>query len=242
MCGQQVDDDADDDDDDGGKASNISTWNSENILHHQPYPGEKTADILLLLDCFPPEPPGELKLHQSTQSSRNLLVATMPHRSNTVSSFFWVFFYYFFFLSSLCPASRCRSLSDALMLGLLTEHNASNPLLIRLSSSRSPSPLPRSSFLISSLLPLNLLVFSRISPPFHTVTEGWKKNNTSIRKKKFACIFRTFQIHLLLIFFYMPFLNMLFLIIAKQMILQGFSYFPIFFCLEWTKTIKRRPD
>lgn len=37
--GQQVNDDADDDDDDGGKASNISTWNSENILHHQPYPG-----------------------------------------------------------------------------------------------------------------------------------------------------------------------------------------------------------
>lgn len=145
---------------------------------------------------------------------------------------FLFFFGLFFFLSSLCPASRCRSLSDALMLGLLPEHNASNPLLIRLSSSRSPSPLPRSSFLISSLLPLNLLVFSRISPPFHTVTEGWKKNNTSIQKKNFACIFRTFQIHLLLIFFYMPFLNMLFLIIAKQMILQGFSYFPIFFCLE----------
>lgn len=100
---------------------------------------------------------------------------------------FFVFLYFFFFFIN--PLSLCRSLSDALMLGLLTEHNGSNPLLIRLSSSPSPSPLPRSSFLISSLLPLNLLVFPRISPPFHTVTEGWKKKNTSIPKKKCSCIF-----------------------------------------------------
>lgn len=190
--------------------------------------GLKRPDILLPLDCFPPEPPGELELRQSTQSSRNLLVATMPHRSNTVSSVFCFFVLFFFFIN---PLSLCRSLSDALMLGLLTEHNGSNPLLIRLSSSPSPSPLPRSSFLISSLLPLNLLVFPRISPPFHTVTEGWKKKNTSIPKKKCSCIFSLSDSPSPLLFssffFCMPFLNMLFLIIAKPMILQGFSYFPV---------------
>lgn len=155
----------------------------------------------------------------------------MPHRSNTVSSVFCCCF--FFFINPLPRVSLplSLSLSDALMLGLLTEHNGSNPLLIRLSSSRSPSPLfPVPPFWSLHSSPLICLSFLA-SPLLFTLSPRVGKKRILPSQKKNVPVFLAFQIHLFsfprFFFYYMPFLNMLFLIIAKQMILQGFSYFPV---------------
>lgn len=75
-----------------------------------------------------------------------------------------------FYQVSLC-ARLSPPLSDALMLGLLTEHNGSNPLFIRLSSPHSLSLSLL--FLISLLLPLNLLVFSSHLSSFSHCHQGF---------------------------------------------------------------------